>query len=382
VAKELSLMIIAGETSGDIHGGKLCHQILRMNPGAKLFGMGGSRMAEAGVELFHEIGHTGVVGFWEVYKDIGRYRRIFKNLVALLEEKKPDAVVLIDYPGFNIRFARQAHRRGFRVIYYISPQVWAWGKRRIKKLERFVDRMVVIFEFEKIFYRPYRLKVDFVGHPLVDSLTSDLDSDEIRKRFGLEEGPIIGLLPGSRKSEMQKVLPILIRTAREISKQRPETSFLLPLASPELRPLAEKELEAESTPIRILEGQVQPVLAVADLAIMASGTVTLEGAAFSTPMIIVYKLSIFSWIIARLLIKIPYIGLVNVIAGRRIIPEFLQFKARPEQIAREALMILSRPEIRRTMIGHLERVREKLGRPGASARAARAVLNAAGAAKN
>ena len=173
-----SVMIIAGEPSGDAHGAKLCRQLKKQSPEIELFGMGGVGMASSGVELVHRIEHTGVVGFWEVFKDIGRYRKIFNRMVDIMGDRRPDAVVLIDYPGFNIRFARRAHRQGIKVIYYISPQLWAWGRRRVEKIRKYVDRMVVIFEFEKEFYRSCGVEADFVGHPLVDTLEPIIEKEE------------------------------------------------------------------------------------------------------------------------------------------------------------------------------------------------------------
>ena len=382
MAKELSLMVIAGEASGDLHAGNLCRRLLQLHPGVKLYGMGGTRMESAGVELVNRIGRTAVVGFWEVFKDIGRYRKIFHHLVNVMEERRPDAVVLIDYPGFNIRFARQAHSLGIRVIYYISPQVWAWGRRRIKKLERLVDKMVVIFEFEKKFYQPYNLDVEFVGHPLVDTLGTVLSKEEARKHLGLNQGTVIGLLPGSRRSELERLLPVMLKTGLRIQNQLGEVTFVLPLASPLLRQLVLEYLEASPLPVKLFEGKAQTVLAASDLAIVASGTATLDAAAFLTPMIIIYKINFFSWLLIRFLIKIPYIGLVNVISGSKIVPEYIQFKARPGLIAKRAVTILAHPDVREGMISRLHSVRESLGKPGASLRAARAVLAATGTGDN
>ncbi len=369
-------MVVAGETSGDIHGAHLCREIRELAPGIKLFGMGGSRMANAGVELIQRIGKTGVVGFWEVYKDIGRYRRIFKHLVAIMEKRRPAAVVLIDYPGFNIRFAREAHRRGVKVIYYISPQLWAWGRWRVKKIRRFVDRMLVIFPFEKDFYGAHGIAAEFVGHPLVGTLDRSLDKEICRKRLGVEGSPVIGLLPGSRKLEIEKILPLLLETARLLRNRFPTAVFLLPIASPELRPAIEEIIRGIPVELELLEESGQEVLPASDLLIMASGTVTLEAAVFHTPMIVVYRLSFFSWFFARMLIKIPFIGLVNIVGGEKIAPEFIQYQARPDRIAREAVEILTRPEIREKMIRKLAAVSEKLGEPGSFRRAARAVLEA------
>ncbi len=371
-----TIMILAGEPSGDLHGGNLCRRLKELDPEVRLFGMGGEMMEEAGVELVQRIGRTGVVGFWEVFKDIGRYRKIFYYLVGVMEERRPDAVVLIDYPGFNIRFARRARLFGAKVIYYISPQIWAWGGKRIETLKRSVDKMVVIFEFEKEVYRPSGLDVEFVGHPLIDTIDPG-DWEEGKKlRAELKGRPVIGLLPGSRESEIERLLPILLETAAIVRQQSKEAVFALPLASANLKPLVEGYLKNSPVEVRLLEGKTRPLLAASDLLIVASGTATLEAAVFNTPMIVVYKLNFFSWLFSRAVIKIPYIGLANVIYGEKIVPEYIQFKARPALIARRALDILTHPEVRERMIEQLGVVRKKLGEPGASLRAAQAVLAA------
>lgn len=371
----IEIMVIAGEQSGDIHGGNLCREIRELSPGMTLFGMGGDSMEEAGVELVQRIGRTGVVGLWEVFKDIGRYRKIFNRLVSEMEERRPAAVILIDYPGFNIRFARCAHQRGVRVIYYISPQLWAWGRWRVKKIKRFVDKMVVIFPFEKDFYADYGIDAAFVGHPLVGTLDRGLTKEGCRKLLGITASPVIGLLPGSRKSEIEKILPILLGTAGILRERLPGAVFLIPVASPDLLPLIEEIVRSSPVEIRLLEGSSQEILAASDLLILASGTVTLEAAVFKTPMILVYKLSFFSWISGRILLTIPFIGLVNIVGGKKIIPEFIQYQARPDLVARAALEILENPEIREEMIRKFAVVSDRLGRPGTSQRAARVILD-------
>lgn len=372
--RKLNLMIIAGEASGDLHGAALCRELAELRPGLSIYGMGGEKMKDAGVELIQKIERTGVVGFWEVYKDLGRYRRIFNRMVAELERRRPDGVVLIDYPGFNIRFARQAHQRGIKVIYYISPQVWAWGKGRVKKLEKFVDKMLVIFEFEKEFYRSSSLPVEFVGHPLADNLPVELSRDSAREKLKLNNQPLIGLLPGSRTSELKNILPLLVATAKRIRDELPGAEFIIPLNSPSLEKTVRPYLSRLSFPIRLEIGRSREVLSAADLVIAASGTVTLEAAASATPLIVVYKLSFFTWILARVLIKVPYISLVNLVGGGEIVPEYLQYQATPPRVARCALRLLSHPEEREEMIKRFSDVCRKLGPPGAARRSAAAVL--------
>jgi len=374
-ADNANIMILAGEPSGDIHGGHLCRELKNISPGIQLFGMGGPKMEEAGFEVVHRIGDTGVVGFWEVYKELGKYWKIFKKMVAVMEERRPDAVILIDYPGFNIRFARKAHQLGIKVYYYISPQLWAWGQWRIKKIRRYVDKMLVIFPFEKEFYNSHGIEAEFIGHPLIGTLNLDLSKEECQKHLGITSSPVIGLLPGSRRGEIKKILPILIETAKILQEKIPEAKFILPIASIELRPLIEDQLKQTSVKIRTREGSGKEIIVASDLLILASGTVTLEASVYLTPMIIVYKISFFSWLMGKILIKIPFIGLVNIVRGQKIIPEFIQYQARPEAVAQAGLEILTQPEIRKRMIGELKIVRDKLGRPGAATRAAAVITN-------
>jgi len=370
-----NIMILAGEPSGDIHGGHLCREIKKLSPRIQLFGMGGPEMELAGVELIHRIGNTGVIGFWEVYKEIGKYWKIFKKMVKVLEERRPDAVILIDYPGFNIRFAKKANRLGIKVYYYISPQLWAWGQWRIKKIRRSVDKMLVIFPFEKKFYNSHGIEAEFVGHPLIGTLNPDLRKEECQKILGISSSPVIGLLPGSRKGEIEKILPILIKTAEIIREKIPESDFILPIASSELRPLIEVQLKHTPVKIKTREGSAEEIIAASDLLILASGTVTLEASLFLTPMIIVYRISFFSWLMGRILLKIPYIGLVNIVRGEKIVPEFIQHQAKPEMIAQAGVDIITKPGSRERMIGELKIVRDELGRPGAAGRAAGIIIN-------
>jgi len=374
--ESVSLMVLAGESSGDVHGGRLCRCLRERAPGLRFFGMGGEEMAAAKVELIHRITPAAVIGFWEAFKSLGRYRRIFRRLIGEMERRRPAAVILIDYPGFNLRFARAAHRRGIKVIYYITPQVWAWGRGRIKSLRRYVDKPLVVFQFEKEFFRSHGLEADFVGHPVLDGIKRDLTPEISRRALGVRGEPVIGLLPGSRQSEINRLLPLLLRSAAIIRRSHPGADFVLPLASAELKPSVDAILAELQVPVQVVNGRSQEVLAASDLVIAASGTVTLEAAFFLTPVIVVYKLSILSWLIARALIKIPYIGLINIILGRQAVPEFVQFRARPGLVAAAAEKFLSEGKERSEIKESLETARRSLGGPGATERAARIILEA------
>jgi lipid-A-disaccharide synthase len=328
------------------------------------------------VEIVQGIEETGVVGFWEAFKGLRRFRAIFRRLLGVLAERRPSAVVLIDYPGFNLRFARAAHARGVRVIYYISPQVWAWGKKRVKTIRECVDHLLVIFEFEREFFRRHAVAAQFVGHPLVDAMASVPGKEESRRLLGLTGSPVIALLPGSRPGEIGRHLSLLLRSGELIRRRFPAAAFAVSVASEDLLPAARSHLSRSRLPAALIPGRNQAILAAADLALVASGTATLEAAAIGTPMIIVYRLAFFSWLIARFLITIPYVGLANVVYGKKIVPEYVQFDARPGRIARRSVTILGDPQLRKAMVSRLAAVREKLGPSGASERAARAVLAA------
>ncbi len=368
------VMVLAGESSGDLHAGRLCRRLRELRPEIELFGMGGEKMAEAGVSLVHRISPGSIVGFWEAFKSLRHYRRVFHSLLGELDRRRPAAVVLIDYPGFNLRFARVARRRGVRVLYYITPQVWAWGRRRIKRIRADVDKLLVVFRFEKEFFARHGLDAEFVGHPILDGLDRELTPDSAAAALGVVRRPAIALLPGSRRSEIGRLLPILADAAGIIARAHPGAEFLLPLADPELKQQVEEILAGRRLTVRVIEGRAREALAASSLALAASGTVTLEAALLKTPVVVVYRLSILSWLIARALIKIPYISLVNVILGRPAVPEFVQFRARPRLIAAAAEDYLSPGRERDRMLESLAAVRERLGGPGAAARAARIIL--------
>jgi len=375
------LFIIAGEPSADLHGSNLIKSILEKYPDTQFIGMGGELMKSAGAKLYYDIGKISVIGFVEVIKKLPLYRKIFKNLRAKLDTEKPDAVILIDYPGFNINFAKEAKKRNLAVIYYISPQIWAWHKSRIKTIKKVVDKMLVLFEFEKDLYKQYSIDAVFTGHPLVDVVKTTMPKQDAIKHFGFKPNrKIIALLPGSRKTEVKKVLPIMLKSVEIIAKKLPETQFML-IKSPIIdKKFYEGFVGAYcNTPlqlsVKIIDDNRYDAVACADFALVASGTATLETAILGIPMALVYKVSFLTWLIARILIRIPYIGLVNVIAAEKIIPEFIQFGADPEKITTECITMLQSPINISKMKTALANVKEKLGPSGASANAANEILN-------
>ncbi len=331
-------------------------------------------MQNAGIEIYCNFLDLAVVGFWEVVKNLKKFKAIFRMLCQKLDEVKPDAVILIDYPGFNLRFAREVKKRNIKLIYYISPQVWAWGKNRIELIKKLVDKMIVIFKFEEELYKTHSINAIFVGHPLLDIVKPAQEKTELLKKFGLSpDKKTIALLPGSRIVEVKRHLPIFLETCKILSKKLGNLQFVvskspfLPenLFSPCLNPYP-----LTLTPIP----NSYECIELADFVLVASGTATLETAILEKPLVVIYKTSFLTWLIAKPQIKIPYIGLVNVVAGKKIVPEFIQFGARPKRIAQKVLNLLNSPE-EKTIREDLIRIKENLGEPGATERAARIILS-------
>lgn len=376
---EIDIMIIAGEVSGDFHSAKLAAEIKKRYSGINFFGVGGDMMRKAGVVLLHDLRDLAVLGAVEVIKHYPQIRKIFYEMLAVAIEKKPSAVILVDYPGFNIRFAKQLKKHNIPVIYYISPQIWAWGQHRKKVIAGCVDKMLAFFEFEKKFYSDTGLDVDFVGHPLIDTLKTEISREDFLNNNKLcSSKPVIGILPGSRKNEILKILPIMLKSVKIMHDHCPEMQFVLPEGESVPKDILRKVIAqsgiAGQAYIKTIKNQVHETMAHSDMVLVASGTATLETACFTTPMIIIYKVNFITSLIARMVIKIPYIGLVNVVAGKKIVPEFLQNGAKPAQIARCAIDLITNKDKLAQMKNDLYEVRKKLGSPGAVSRAAESVI--------
>jgi lipid-A-disaccharide synthase len=366
-----TIFIVATETSGDIHGANLARQLKAIDPSIRLVGAGGAHMREAGVEILIDPTAHATVGVVEAFRHLGRYAQIYRLLQSSLRTWLPDAVVLIDSPDFNLRFAGRVKDHGIPVIYYISPQIWAWRKSRIRTIQKVVRKMIVILDFEEKIYRDAGVDVAFVGHPLLDAYR-DIDREAVRKEWGVKKY-LIGLLPGSRGKQFRLLMPILKKTAELITKELPEATFVLGCA-PNINPKI-----AEADGIRVVHNRTPEVMAASDLLIVASGTATLEAGIYGTPMIVTYRLNpatayLFGplvWLNTRLW------ALVNIVAGREIVPEMYQWRAKPPLLAQEAISMIRNgrlAEIRKA----LGEVRHKLGSPGASRRAAEEVLKTIG----
>ena len=364
-------IIVAGEASGDIHAACLVDELKKLDPALTFSGVGGPRLRASGVTLYSDISFLAVVGFAEVIKHYGKIRSIFDLILEKIDQVKPLAVILVDYPGFNLRLAREIKKRNVKVIYYISPQVWAWKANRVEQVRKYVDKMLVLFRFEQDFYAARGVRVDFAGHPLMDAPGARMDKNEFFRKHGLDaEKLTIGLLPGSRQNEINTLLPVMLGAADILHKEFAPVQFLVLKAHTIERSLLEHYCQNAACNPKILDAQTHDGINACHLCIVASGTATLETAILGKPMVIVYKTSFPTWLLAKLLVKIPYIGLVNVVAGKKIVPECVQFQATPARVAAELRKIVA-DEVRIAVIKEdLRDVRDLLGAPGASRRAA------------
>lgn len=373
------ILIVAGEASADLHGSGLVRSIHLLNPDVRFYGIGGRNLKNAGVDLVAHSSEMAVVGLTEVASRLNFILKTFFRLKKSLDEEKPDLVILIDYPDFNIPLARAAKKRGLKIFYYISPQVWAWRKGRIRSIRKYVDRMAVIFPFEQAMYREAGVDATFVGHPLLDSAKRKYSRDEAMGAFGLKNGgTTVAILPGSREGEVARLLPVMMGAAEMLGKQFAPIQFVLPLADTLKPDIVEGITKAFTVPVRIVRDSIYDVLGVSDAAIVTSGTATVETALMETPMVVIYRVSGFTYLVGRILINVDHIAMANIIAGKTIVPELIQSDATPERIAKEIARILTNDVIRTEMKQELKKVRERMGDPGAAERAAQLVCQLLG----
>ena len=370
------IMIVAGEASGDIYGADLAREAFKLDRNLQFFGIGGARMREAGVEILVDSAEMAVVGLVEVIKHFDVIASAFLKLKKILLHDRPDLLILIDYPGFNLRLAKLARKAGVRILYYISPQIWAWRQGRIKKIARIIDHMAVILPFEAPFYERAGVPVTFIGHPMIDMVNVVLDHDCAAESFGLDRSrKIVGLFPGSRRSEIERMLPVIVESAVLLKQRLPDIQFVLPLAST-LRPedIATR-FRAADLDVIITSERIHDMIRACDAIISVSGTVTLEIALVGTPMVIIYKLAPLTYQLAKRLIKVDNIGLCNIVAGETVVRELIQDEAGPNNIASEIGRILCDASYRATIRSRLATVRAKLGCGGASANVARLTIS-------
>ncbi|HTP80900.1 MAG TPA: lipid-A-disaccharide synthase [Bacteroidota bacterium] len=369
------VMMIAGEASGDLHGSGVVRELKRKQPGVEVYGVGGEKMKREGMSLVYDIRELGFMGFIEVLRHLPVIRAMEKTLEHLLRLKRPDVVVLIDYPGFNLRFAKMVKQQGIKVVYYISPQVWAWHRSRVKAMRSLVDKMLVIFPFEVDLYQKEGIDVEFVGHPLLEVLDAGLDRKNFCKRYGLDpEKQILGLLPGSRKQEIEHIFPTMLTAAKLLAA---ETGAEIAVGvAPTLE---ERYLQTlyNLGSARLVKGATYDLMMHSHFALVTSGTATLETACFGTPMFVIYRTSWITYLLGRMLVRVKNIGLVNIVAGRQIVPEFVQHRATVGKLVRTARRLLSDAPAMERMKSDLSKVRSMLGSPGASERVAERVLGMA-----
>ena len=371
------ILISAGEASGDIHAAAVTAALKRIDNTTEVFGMGGDELRAAGGEVLFDIKEHGVMGFVEVIKKLPDLFKLRSDFARVMDERKPDCLVVVDYPGFNMKLAKVAHDKGIPVVSYIAPSAWAWNKGRAKNVAKIVDKVACIFPFEYDVYKEAGAPVEFVGHPLLDIVHPAMERAEAEAWVGKEpDRPLVLLMPGSRLMEIEKMLPVLLEGAKLLKKQMPQVQFAMPRAGTIPMELLQSKIKASGLEIKITEGHNYDLFSVADLALATSGTVTLEAALCGLPSVIVYRTSALNAFIARRVINIPNIGLPNIVAGRQILPELLQEDFTPAKVANTAMELLA-PERRVQLEANLAFMKARLGEPGAVNRVAQLILRIA-----
>lgn len=363
----MKLYVLAGEASGDSRGAELMRALRELVPGVEFHGAGGPQMKALTDGTFLDWADEAVVGLWDVLKKYGYFRAQFDRMLAEVGALQPDALVLIDYPGFNLRLAKAVRAKWprLRIVYYISPQVWAWNRGRIPKMAKMLDLMLCIFPFEKPLYEASGLRTEFVGHPMLDSLAAKRESGE-------RDQQLVALLPGSRSKEVRKIFPTMLETARLLQAALPSVKFVAAAASPAL----EAEMKAMAGGLCDVQlGTAHTLMQRAGAGMVCSGTATLEAAYFGLPMVLLYKVAWLTWVVGKRLVKVPFLGMPNILADREVVPEFLQDDARPERIAPVVQALLTDSARRTTQQAELAAVISRLGEPGAGIRAARCIAH-------
>lgn len=368
------IFISAGELSGDLHGGRLIAEIRHLQPDIGISAIGGDVMARAGAELLYHIRETSFMGFVEIIRHLPFIYTLWKQTLKHIDMYRPDLAVLIDYPGFNLRLAKALTKRQIPVVYYISPQVWAWHQARVKKIRKYTRLVLCILPFEEKWLKSHGVNAHFVGHPLIDQISQTIPTaDTPKKVVPVGTEPFIGLFPGSRQQEVRHHLPVMLEAVIQLKTRHPDLQVAVSVAPDINTSVYESNFQHEW--IHWLQNSNHQVIREADLLIMSSGTATLEATLFGTPLIVIYRLSHLSYLLGKFLIKVPYISLANLIANRRGITELIQRAANLDNIVTEAEKLLSDRHYRDKMIKFMSGVRQKLGKPGTSKRAARMILD-------
>lgn len=368
------ILIVAGEASGDLHALALLRELKKRVPGLTAFGMGGAHTQAEGLEVLADAKDISVMGLVEVLPSIPRILGVMKRLEAAARERKPDVAILVDLPDFNLRLAKKLHALGIPVAYYVSPTVWAWRKGRVRTIKKYVSKMMCIFPFEEPFYAREGVAARYVGNPTVDELGPPPTREQARQSLGIDDGPVLALLPGSRMGEIRRLFPSMLEAARAVLAKHPGMRVVVPVAPTISADVIRAEAARHQVVPVLVEGRAPEVVAASDAAVVASGTAVLEAALMQRPLVVVYRVSALTYWIARLLVKVAHVAIVNLLAGREIVPELIQGAMKPARIALEVQRLLDDPAARAQQLEALAAVRAQLGEPGAAARAADEVL--------
>ena len=376
------VMICAGEASGDLHGASVADALKSMQPEIELYGMGGSNMRAAGVDIVYDFADIGVMGFVEILRNLPMFYRLRKFLSRIMDEHRPDVLVLIDYGGFHMALAQVAKKKNIPVVYYICPKAWVWGKWRAKAIAGWVRKVAAIFPFEADIYREAGASVEFVGHPLLDIVRPTMDRAAAYRHFGADpDRPLLLLLPGSRYQEVSSLLELMLAAARKVKEQLPDCQFYMPVASTIPMARIESAVQASGVPVTFTRNSTYNLMQIADCAIAASGTVTLEAALMGLPSVIIYRVKTATYWLIRVVANVSHVGLPNIVVGRRILPELIQNDVTADSVSFETLRLMTDPATKAQVKADLQEVRVKLGQPGAVRRVAHIVLDVAAEAK-
>jgi len=371
-----TIVVVTGEASGDAHAGRMIGELKQLRPDIKVRGIGGDNMRAAGTEIMVDFSELAVMGIVEVLRRYRRIKNIFNQLLVDLKANKPDLLVLVDYPGFNLKLAKQAKKLGIPILYYISPKVWAWRAGRVKTIKQYVDKMAVLFPFEVPIYQDAGVPVTCVGHPLVDAVQNTLTTKQAKIKMGLKlNRRVIGLFPGSRRSEIDNLLPIMLNAAQVIQQKNPNVDVVLPLAPGIDEVYLNKILATSPVPVKVVSSNFYDLTAACDAIVAASGTVTLEIALLGVPHFIAYRVSPISYQILRRLVKIPYVGLCNIVTGKPVILELLQDEVTVERLEKELTTLLGEPTSKAKADSIREQVLTALGPSGGARNAAQTILD-------
>lgn len=370
-----SVLIVAGEASGDAHGAELLSHLKTLDPTLTFFGMGGPKLAAQGVELVHGSHEISVMGIGEVLPKIPRILRVLKDLVAEVEKRKPALAILIDVPDFNLRLAKQLKKRGIKVIWYIAPMVWAWRSGRTKIIAARTDALMCILPFEEAFLRERGVRATYVGNPVLDQVPAQAEPELFREKLGLDPAkPVLAILPGSRRSEIKRLLPVMVQVAKKMQHLHPGLQIAVPVAPGLEKAFISQQFEALSVPVTLLLGRAAEVVGASTIALVASGTATLEAGLMRRPMVVIYRVAWLTYFVGRAMVNLPFFSLINLLAKKQVVPELLQREVTVDRVVSELEALWQGPAREECLRG-LDEVRETLGQPGASRTAAQLVAS-------